>query len=205
MCERPATTYERCQIRVPRCAVVNRQPGPHPDLRATLRETLVASRESFRETVAGLAVDHDFEADPHTDPERFDPPPAVSPLDAPAGRLVWRAWVLRAAPIGVTLTGAAYHDNPVLYATPTTCRLTGYSLSELCGENLRRLQGADTERTALASLREALRGWNGVTVDLTNYRADGTRFTNRVSLVPVPDENGTVEHWFGLQAAVPGD
>jgi hypothetical protein len=52
-------------------------------------------------------------------------------------------------------------------------------------------------------LRDAVRGWNGITVELCNYRADGTSFTNRVSLVPVPDATGTVEHWFGLQAAVP--
>lgn len=53
-----------------------------------------------------------------------------------------------------------------------------------------------------AALREALRDWNGVTAELRNYRADGTPFTTRLSLVPVPDDTGPVQHWFGLQAAV---
>jgi len=46
---------------------------------------------------------------------------------------------------------------------------------------------------------------DAITVELCNYRADGSPFTNRVSLVPVPDANGTVEHWFGLRAAVNDD
>ena len=76
---------------------------------------------------------------------------------------------------------------------------------ELEGDNLRRLQGSRTDAANVAGLREALRGWSSVTVEVCNYRADGTPFTNRVSLVPVPDRNGTVVHWFGLQAAVPDE
>jgi len=183
---------------------VDRQPGPHPDVRTALGETLTADRESFRATVRRLADEHGFEADRlATEPETFDPPAAVAPVDPPDRRLVWRAWTLEDAPLGVVLTGAAYHDNPVLYANRAARLLTGYPLAALYGENLRRLQGADTDPSAVAGLRDALRGWTGVTVELRNYRADGTPFTNRVSLVPVPDATGTVTHWFGLQAAVP--
>jgi PAS domain S-box-containing protein len=182
---------------------VNRQPGPNPAVRATLREALTAGRESFRRTVGRLADEHGFDADRlATEPATFDPPAAVGPVDPPHRRPTWRAWTLDDAPLGVVLTGAAYHDNPVLYANRATCRLTGYSLAALAGGNLRRLQGPGTDRSAVASLRDALRGWDGVTVELRNYRADGTPFTNRVSLVPVPDDTGTVEHWFGLQAVV---
>lgn len=183
---------------------MDRQCKPQPELRTTLCEALTADRESFRETVDSLATEYGFDADRlATTPETFDPPAAVGSV---AGTdIVWRAWTLETAPIGVVLAGAAYHDNPLLYANRATRRLTGYSLAALSGENLRRLQGPDTDRAAVDSLREALRTWNSVTVELRNYRADGSSFTNRVSLVPVPDANGTVEHWFGLQAAVPDD
>jgi len=183
---------------------VDRQPTPRPELRATLREALTADRESFRRTVGRLADEHGFDADRiATAPETFDVPDAVGAIDPPDRRLIWRAWTLEDAPLGVVLTGAAYHDNPLLYANRATRRLTGYSLSALSGGNLRRLQGSGTDAAAVDDLRDALRGWNGVTVDLRNYRADGTPFTNRVTLVPVPDDTGTVQHWFGLQAAVP--
>ncbi|MFB6194408.1 MAG: PAS domain-containing protein, partial [Halobaculum sp.] len=109
------------------------------------------------------------------------------------------------APLGVTLAGPAYHDNPVVYATRTLREMTGYSLTDLHGENLRLLQGPETEASAVDSLRDALRAWDPITVELTNYRADGTPFRNRVSLVPVAAPDGTVDHWFGVQAPLPPD
>ena len=185
---------------------MDRKHRPQSELRATLRETLTVGRESFRKTVDRLGTEHGFDVSRlSTSPETFDLPADVGSIADPDRRLVWRAWTLETAPIGVVLTGAAYQDNPLLYANRATRRVTGYSLSELRGENLRRLQGSQTDPTTVARLREALRGWNSVTVELCNYRADGTSFTNRVSLVPIPDANGTVEHWFGLQAVVPED
>jgi PAS domain S-box-containing protein len=113
--------------------------------------------------------------------------------------LVWRVWVLADAPLGVTLSGAAYEDNPLRYANRTFRRLTGYGMAELHGRNPRLLQGPDTEAEAVADLHAGLRGWEPVTAELWNYRRDGTRFRNRVSLLPVVDGTGTVTHWFGVQ------
>lgn len=117
-------------------------------------------------------------------------------------RLVWQAWALDDASLGVTLSGAAYEDNPIRYANARFRELTGYPLAELVGENPRLLQGPDTEPAAVARLHEALRGWEPATVELWNYRRDGERFRNRVSLLPVSDETGTVTHWFGVQERV---
>jgi PAS domain-containing protein len=80
--------------------------------------------------------------------------------------------------------------------------LTGYSLGDLRGENPRLLQGPDTEADAVADLREAVDIWEPVTVELWNYRKNGSRFRNRLSLVPLPDETGTVGNWLGVQGAV---
>ena len=185
---------------------VARRPTPRPELRTALREALTAGREEFRDSVDRLASEYDFDAERvGTDPETLDPPAAVAPLDTPDREPVRRAWTLAEAPLGVVVAGAAYHDNPILYANRATRRLTGYTLSELCGENLRRLQGSGTDGAAVDALRNALRNWNSVTVELRNYRADGTPFTNRVTLVPRSGDDGTVRHWFGLQAAVPAD
>jgi len=176
---------------------------PQPELRAALREALTLEREQFRAAVDRLAAKHALNVEGlAADPETVDLPGPVDSLTGPERRLTWRAWTLADAPIGVVVTGAAYHDNPILYANHATRRLTGYSLEALRGDNLRRLQGPRTDPAAVDALREALRNWNSTTVELRNYRADGTPFINRVSLVPVAAENGTVEHWFGLQAPV---
>ncbi|PSP83832.1 hypothetical protein BRC96_08455 [Halobacteriales archaeon QS_6_64_34] len=48
------------------------------------------------------------------------------------------------------------------------------SLSAVRGENLRLLQGPDSERAAVDALSEAVEIWEPVTVELWNYRADGS-------------------------------
>ncbi|PSQ03659.1 histidine kinase [Halobacteriales archaeon QS_6_71_20] len=116
--------------------------------------------------------------------------------------LIRRIRVLDGSPLGITLTGPAYADNPLVYADRTFRELTGYALDELRGHNLRLLQGEATESEPVATLAAALSAWNRATVTLTNYRADGTTFRNRVSIVPVTDDGGTVVNWIGLQRAV---
>lgn len=123
-------------------------------------------------------------------------------LSAHERDLVWRVWLLDEVPFGLTVSSPAYQDNPIVYANRTLRRMTGYSLSDLVGENPRLLQGPDTEPGPVDDLREALDIWEPVTVELLNYRADGSRFENRVSLVPVPDETGTVSNWVGIQEPV---
>jgi len=116
--------------------------------------------------------------------------------------LVYRLWVLDEAPLGLTLAGPVYQDNPIIYANRTFRELTGYSMSALQGENLRVLQGPDTEPGPVDTLREALDIWERATVELWNYRADGTRFRNRVSLVPLSSETGMITNWIGIQERV---
>jgi PAS domain-containing protein len=43
-----------------------------------------------------------------------------------------------------------------------------------------------------------------VTVELRNYRRDGSAFLNRVSLRPLPGDDGTITHWAAVQEAVDG-
>jgi PAS domain S-box-containing protein len=117
-------------------------------------------------------------------------------------RLVWRLWTLDTAPLGLTLTGPAFADNPVVYATRTLRDLTGYTAADLLGENPRLFQGPETEREAVTDLREAVASWNEVTVTVTNTHADGTSFRNRVTLAPLSGTDGTVTHWLGVQERV---
>jgi len=109
------------------------------------------------------------------------------------------------APLGLTLTGPAYRDTPILYASRTLRELTGYSLDELHGENPRLLQGPDTDPDALERLHEAVDIWSEATVELRNYRRDGTPFRNRLTIVPVSSTSGTIDNWIGIQAAVDDD
>lgn len=179
----------------------------------SLREDIVAlfpqRRQSFRAAARTLfeerdgvgrgvdALDADVAA--FAGPEGFD---GFGALDERERELVWRVWLFDETPLGLTLSGPAYQDNPILYANRSFRQLTGYSLDALRGENPRLLQGEETEADALDDLREALDIWEPVTVQVTNYTSGGEPFTNRVSLVPLPDETGTISQWLGVQAAV---
>jgi PAS domain S-box-containing protein len=131
------------------------------------------------------------------------PPSSVTGgLDARDRELLERVRRFGAGPLGLTLSGPAYRDNPILYANETLRDLTGYSLAELRGENPRLFQGPDTEPEAVNTLHEAIDIWAEATVELWNYRCDGSRFRNRVTVVPVPDDSGMIANWLGIQSVV---
>lgn len=131
------------------------------------------------------------------------PPSSVAAgLDARSAELLCRVRRFDAGPLGLTLSGPAYRDTPMIYANETLRSLTGYPLDELRGENPRLFQGPETDPDALDTLREAVDVWAEATVELWNYRRDGSRFRNRVSVVPMPDDSGMIANWIGVQAAI---
>ncbi|MFY4811801.1 PAS domain S-box protein [Haloarcula sp. AONF1] len=103
------------------------------------------------------------------------------------------------APVGVTITDPNRPDNPLIYANDHYRELTGYSLPELLGKNCRMLQGENTDPEPVDALRDAIDAGEQVSVELRNYRKDGTEFWNRVRIAPVRDDDGTVVNYVGFQ------
>ncbi|MFC7209081.1 PAS domain-containing protein [Natronoarchaeum sp. GCM10025321] len=133
-----------------------------------------------------------------------EPPPSsvTADFDVRDRELLGRVRRFDTAPLGLTLAGPAYRDNPILYSNETLREFTGYPLDELRGENPRLFQGPDTEQEPLNRLHEAVDTWTEVTVELWNYRRDGSRFRNRLTIVPVPDDSGMIANWLGIQAVI---
>jgi hypothetical protein len=82
--------------------------------------------------------------------------------------------------------------------------MVGYPCSRLVGRNCRLLQGPGTDRGALARLREAMAAEppRAVTVQLLNYRSDGSEFLNSLLVAPVRDAAGAVAFFAGVQLDV---
>jgi len=115
-------------------------------------------------------------------------------------RLKTRA--IEEAPVGVTISDPDREDNPLIYANKHFQQLTGYPEDKILGDNCRYLQGAETDPELVAELREAIDEAHPVTVELRNYRKDGTEFWNRVTVAPVRDDAGEVTNFVGFQADI---
>ncbi|MGD8275986.1 MAG: PAS domain-containing protein, partial [Thiohalocapsa sp.] len=96
---------------------------------------------------------------------------------------------------GVTLSDPDLPDNPIVYANSVFERMTGFSRDEIIGRNCRFLQGDDSEQPGIAEIRAALADQRPVEVTLRNYRKDGSRFYNRLSIRPLLDPDGKVIYY----------
>lgn len=100
---------------------------------------------------------------------------------------------------GVTICDATVADNPVVYANAAFERITGYSMAEVLGRNLRFLHRQAPDQPGLAAIRQALAGGGEATAVLCNQRADGQVFWNELTVGTVRDEHGHVTHYVGVQ------
>ena len=90
-------------------------------------------------------------------------------------------------------------DNPIVFANDAFCDLTGYSMEEVIGRNCRFLQGPGTTRDSIERLREVLISEELATVEIVNYRKDGSEFINALQLGPISDPDGNLLFYFGSQ------
>jgi len=105
----------------------------------------------------------------------------------------------------VLITEAWPFDQPgprIVYVNEAFTRTTGYTSAEVLGRTPRLLQGPNSDRAALDTLRAALEGWQAVVVEVLNYRKDGTEFWVELSIVPVADAAGYITHWVSVQRDV---
>jgi PAS domain S-box-containing protein len=109
---------------------------------------------------------------------------------------------LQALAQGIVISDPRLPDNPVVYASPSIETLTGYAPEEFIGRNCRFLQNGAADPASVAELRDAIRAGRAVTVELRNFRKDGTLFWNSLALSPVRDEAGTLTHFVGVQTDV---
>lgn len=107
------------------------------------------------------------------------------------------------APIGITITDPSQEDNPIIYANDGFSEITGYPIEDILGRNCRFLQGPDTREEPVAEMRQAIDSKEPVSVDIRNYRKDGTEFWNRVWIAPVFDAGtDSVDNYVGFQRDV---
>ncbi|PSR70762.1 hypothetical protein PHLCEN_2v13382 [Hermanssonia centrifuga] len=116
-----------------------------------------------------------------------------------------------------TVVDTRRFDHPIVYASPSFCKLTGYSELEVIGKNCRFLQSPNgliqkgeqrrhTAPDAVAHLRKSLVADKECQVSLINYRKNNSAFINLVTVIPIhggahnsPDEADEVVYHVGFQ------
>lgn len=97
------------------------------------------------------------------------------------------------------ITDPAQQDNPIIFSNAAFSKLTGYGQDELIGRNCRILQGPDTDPDSVTAIRHAIAAEESISVDLLNYRKNGTTFWNALFVSPVRSASGEVRYFFASQ------
>lgn len=106
--------------------------------------------------------------------------------------------------MSVVISDPHLPDNPMIYVSREFEHQTGYSAEEVIGQNCRFLQGRDTSPFAVEAIRFALKAQTRFTIDILNYRKDGTPFVNRLRIRPIYDPEGRLMFFAGAQNPVTG-
>lgn len=102
----------------------------------------------------------------------------------------------------VLITDTALGDEPgqtIVYANRALQEQTGYSREEIIGQTPRMFQGPQTSSETRRRVREAILNWESITVEILNYRKDGTEYWAELSIVPIVGEDGIYTHWVAIQ------
>jgi PAS domain S-box-containing protein len=112
------------------------------------------------------------------------------------------AAAIRATRMSMIITDPRREDNPIVFVNDAFLRLTGYAREEVVGKNCRFLQGPKTDETAIDKVRDAIASRSDVSVDVLNYRKDGSTFWNALYISPVSNERGELQFFFASQLDV---
>ncbi len=129
---------------------------------------------------------------------RFDPPGGS---EIPAGI---NLEALVQAPFSLVITNASLPENPIVFVNAAFERTTGYSADDAVGRNCRFLQGPGTDPQTVDRLRTALANRTNITVDILNYRADGSEFWNRLFISPLHPDPEQIPYFLGIQTDLHG-
>lgn len=93
-------------------------------------------------------------------------------------------------------------DNPIVMANKAFLDSMGFTVDQVIGRNCRFLQGPDTDPETVRQIRQAIIDEQDLTVEILNYRKDGSPFWNELYLSPIYDDDDELVYYFASQQDV---
>lgn len=106
--------------------------------------------------------------------------------------------------VAIVLCDLEAPDTPIIYASDAFCQLTGYSRHEVLGRNCRFLQkprksshkAEKTDKHSIQRMRQAVHGGQEIQLQVSNFKRNGKRFTNILSIIPL--QIGPNGNWYSV-------
>lgn len=87
----------------------------------------------------------------------------------------------------------------IVWVNKQFTRMTGYSLDEVRGRKPALLQGRNTERPAVARIKESLNKKTGFHDRITNYRKNGQEYTCALTIEPIFNLSGDLTNFIAFE------
>jgi PAS domain S-box-containing protein len=94
------------------------------------------------------------------------------------------------------VTDATLPGNPIVFANEAFVQLSGYTMDELLGQDPHFMNGEGTAHEAIQRYEGAIAERRDATLEILQYRKDGTPFRTMLFASPVDDGQGTVTNHF---------
>ncbi|MFC4172700.1 histidine kinase dimerization/phosphoacceptor domain -containing protein [Microvirga sp. GCM10011540] len=94
------------------------------------------------------------------------------------------------------VTDATLPGNPIVFANQSFVDLSGYSMDELLGQDPHFMNGEGTDPEAIRRYEAAILERRDETLEILQYRKDGTPFRAMLFASPIDDGQGTVTSHF---------
>ncbi len=134
------------------------------------------------------------------DPVPRQPAMAEGDMRDPANGIFFAA--VKTTRMPMIVTDPKQDDNPIIFANPAFLQMTGYAADEVLGRNCRFLQGPDTDPETIAEISDAIRQRRETSVEIINYKKNGSAFWNALFVSPVLDGEGELRYFFASQLDV---
>jgi PAS domain S-box-containing protein len=101
--------------------------------------------------------------------------------------------------VGVVITDPSLPDNPIIYTNQAFLNLTGYDEEDVIVRNCRFLQGEATNGETVREVRKAIQQKKPISIEIQNYRKDGSMFWNELAIDPVYSKENQKWYFVGIQ------